>query len=161
MTTIWKLLGTVLFWLTWPLIYLYSTVTGPRTRLLLVFDDEVLLVKNWLGSGGWSLPGGGLHRGEQPSVGVLRELKEELGVTFAPDRLIEFGLHIVQERGGLPSKFYLFAAVLEEKPNLYPDGREIVAHDWAKISSLLPKKRGISATVRKASTAWMKHKNLL
>lgn len=28
----------------------------------------------------WSLPGGGLDHGEDPKMGILRELKEELGI---------------------------------------------------------------------------------
>lgn len=31
----------------------------------------------------WSLPGGGLDHGEDPKLGILRELKEELGVNTA------------------------------------------------------------------------------
>ena len=31
----------------------------------------------------WSLPGGGLDHGEDPELGILRELKEELGVEHA------------------------------------------------------------------------------
>ncbi len=44
-------------------------------------DGKVLVVKEDQDT--WSLPGGGLHHGEQPQEGILRELKEELGVNGA------------------------------------------------------------------------------
>jgi len=34
---------------------------------------------------GWHLPGGGVQRGEPPTKAVLRELKEELGLTWASE----------------------------------------------------------------------------
>jgi 8-oxo-dGTP pyrophosphatase MutT (NUDIX family) len=37
---------------------------------------------------GWVLPGGGVGRGEAPEVALLRELKEEIGLTRAGD--VEF-----------------------------------------------------------------------
>lgn len=42
---------------------------------------EILVVKE--NQDTWSLPGGGLDHGEDPQAGVLRELKEELGVKNA------------------------------------------------------------------------------
>lgn len=51
-----------------------------RSYALLVKDDEVLLVRNWLGNGAWSLPGGGAHRHESYLQAVAREVHEELGV---------------------------------------------------------------------------------
>ena len=47
-----------------------------------VFDDggRVLLVRHRY-EPGWRLPGGGVGRGEPPQAGVLRELKEEVGLT--------------------------------------------------------------------------------
>lgn len=46
----------------------------------LIKNDEgkVLVLKE--NQDTWSLPGGGLDHGEDPNVGILRELKEELGV---------------------------------------------------------------------------------
>jgi 8-oxo-dGTP diphosphatase len=46
-------------------------------------DDRVLLVRIAAGypaAGLWTLPGGGLHFGEDPEVAVLRELTEETGL---------------------------------------------------------------------------------
>lgn len=46
-------------------------------------DDAILLVRvapGYPAAGSWTLPGGGLHFGEDPAVGVLRELTEETGL---------------------------------------------------------------------------------
>ena len=40
------------------------------------------------GAGLWMLPGGGLAFGEDPGDGVLRELREETGLTGAVDELL-------------------------------------------------------------------------
>ncbi len=41
-------------------------------------DGKVLVLKE--NQDTWSLPGGGLDHGEDPKSGILRELKEELGI---------------------------------------------------------------------------------
>ena len=41
-------------------------------------DGRVLVLKEDQDT--WSLPGGGLDHGEDPKLGILRELKEELGI---------------------------------------------------------------------------------
>lgn len=54
-------------------------------------DDAVLLVRispGEMGAGRWTLPGGGLAFGEDPATGVLRELREETGLTGAVDGLL-------------------------------------------------------------------------
>ena len=67
------------FWATLPAIIVYLG-RSERTRLLLVCGEKVVVVKGWLGSGKWVLPGGGLHKGEEPLRGVLRETAEETGI---------------------------------------------------------------------------------
>jgi 8-oxo-dGTP pyrophosphatase MutT (NUDIX family) len=54
-------------------------------------DGQILLVRHSYVSG-WLLPGGGVGRGEPAEVAILRELKEEIGLTSsAPPEL--FGLY--------------------------------------------------------------------
>jgi 8-oxo-dGTP pyrophosphatase MutT (NUDIX family) len=43
---------------------------------------EVLLVRSWFGHQRWSLPGGGIRRGEDPRVAAARETFEETGVSL-------------------------------------------------------------------------------
>jgi len=53
--------------------------------------DAVLLCRisaSDLGGGHWSLPGGGLDFGEEPEVGVLRELREETGLSGTVGELL-------------------------------------------------------------------------
>lgn len=40
------------------------------------------------GAGRWTLPGGGLHFGEDPLDGVVREVAEETGLDVVPGRLL-------------------------------------------------------------------------
>ena len=57
-----------------------------------VFDDQgrLLLVRQRYAPG-WRLPGGGVARGEAPAKAVLRELREEVGLTGGEAQF--FGLY--------------------------------------------------------------------
>ena len=70
-------------------------VTRHRVGVLVVLFnelDEVLLLRHvFHTTSDWGLPGGWLERGEAPSQGALRELREETGLeaTLGPVVLIE------------------------------------------------------------------------
>lgn len=54
-----------------------------RVRVMVVNErDEVLLARSWFGHQRWSLPGGGIRRGEKPVVAAVREAFEETGVSL-------------------------------------------------------------------------------
>lgn len=82
-------------------------------------EGRLLLVRHTYGSGIWTLPGGGMRRGEEPLAAARREFAEELGIApeFAPLGIRDAALH------GAPCRLYLFACVIAEAPR--PDRREI------------------------------------
>jgi 8-oxo-dGTP pyrophosphatase MutT (NUDIX family) len=53
---------------------------GQGAKAALVCAGEVLLVRHTYGPPSWELPGGGVHRGEEPLAAIARELREELGL---------------------------------------------------------------------------------
>ena len=59
--------------------------------MVLVHDDKVLAMKQWLSPGKWSLPGGGLHVGESMAGGAARELYEETSLQLDPRQLQHVG----------------------------------------------------------------------
>lgn len=50
-------------------------------RALVVSDDKMLAVKELDGGDWWAIPGGGVEYGESLKDCLLREIKEEIGVT--------------------------------------------------------------------------------
>jgi ADP-ribose pyrophosphatase YjhB (NUDIX family) len=57
------------------------------TGVVLNEQDEILLVRR-ADNGRWSLVAGILEPGEQPAVGLIREIQEETAVEAAVDRLV-------------------------------------------------------------------------
>lgn len=99
---------------------------------LVLFDraGRVLLVRHSYGTRRWTLPGGGLGRGEVPEAAAARELAEELGCALAlsPAGVIEEQLH------GTPNRVHLFAGTLESLPT--PDGREVIEARFFPLDDL-------------------------
>jgi 8-oxo-dGTP pyrophosphatase MutT (NUDIX family) len=69
---------------------IYTRITGQERARLLVFNErgELLLLRSAIGHGQrWSMPGGGINRGETPVRGAARELFEETGIKIDPEQL--------------------------------------------------------------------------
>ena len=133
----WRYVGILLFWLFWPLLIIYLG-RSERTRLLMVCGDEVLLVRPWLGTNHWALPGGGLHVGESPLDGVIREVHEETGIRLQPGD--------IQPLFSAPYKFrgfrylgHYFVTELPRKPALKKQRLEVAEAAWIKHKKLTPK----------------------
>jgi ADP-ribose pyrophosphatase YjhB (NUDIX family) len=48
-------------------------------KIILEKDGKVLMCRG-IGSNSWDIPGGRLNKNEDPKAGLMRELKEELGI---------------------------------------------------------------------------------
>lgn len=131
MSKIWHRLGVITYWATWPGLWLMLRWSH-RTRLMIICDGEFLVLRGWLGSGTWGLPGGGLHRNEKPLDGLLREVQEEIGVTLLPEQVTYAYDDYAKERG-LKFHYHAFICELKEKPVVRPQPREIADIKWQSI----------------------------
>jgi 8-oxo-dGTP pyrophosphatase MutT (NUDIX family) len=66
--------------------------------LVVTPHNKVLLVQH-RGSKQWNLPGGGVQRKEGLKTAAVRELKEEAGLTLAPETLTLFGCYTSHREG--------------------------------------------------------------
>ncbi|MXP41996.1 NUDIX domain-containing protein [Altererythrobacter soli] len=102
---------------------------------------RVLLVRHGYGSGKWSLPGGGVGKGEDPEACARREMREELGCELEDLALaasFEHPLH------GAAHRAYVFTARFRGDPR--PDGREVIEARWFARDAL---PEGLAAPARR------------
>ncbi len=92
---------------------------------------SVLLVRHSYGRGNWSLPGGGVRRGEDPAATVVRELAEETGVRL--ENLAPLGV-LAEPLSGARNRVHLFTATTRDAPRA--DGRELVEVRLFPVSQL-------------------------
>ena len=59
-----------------------------KSRAILINSKNELLVANY--GGVFLLPGGSIDEGENPSSAIIRELKEEIGISFKIEQLKPF-----------------------------------------------------------------------
>jgi 8-oxo-dGTP pyrophosphatase MutT (NUDIX family) len=130
-------IGIVGFYLAWPAFFVYLS-RSERTRVIIVCQGKVLVVRNWLSDGRWSLPGGGLHKGEDPRLGAIRELFEETGIRIESDHLIELGTGRWQLHG-LGYTFRSYVVCLDTEPQLHRQHIEISRLVWKQANELTPR----------------------
>jgi 8-oxo-dGTP pyrophosphatase MutT (NUDIX family) len=106
-----------------------------RTRALIVVGGEVLLVRNWLGSQSWTLPGGGQRSGETAMGSIRRELVEEVGIDLDEGFLRRLGTS-ARHSGRLVIEFETFWAVLEKQPAISVSRRELIGAAWFPVEDL-------------------------
>lgn len=129
----WRLAGRVTYYAAALGLFVYFRI-GSRTRVLVVCGDELLLVRPWMGTGRWILPGGGLHRHEDPELGARREVLEETGIILPP-KLDNLGDFIAQ--GWERYSYTLFMANLESRPDVQLRQLEILDAQWFTRDELL------------------------
>ncbi len=81
-------------------------------KAFIVEDGKVLMCRAF-GFTRWDFPGGRIHREENPHEGLLREVKEELGVEIEIKR--PFSVSVTDDTpNGMPRYFILFEAFLKD-----------------------------------------------
>ena len=128
MKWLWRRLGTLTFWLLWPALIVYLN-RSERARVLIVFGDEVLVLKSWLGINKWALAGGGLHRGEAPIDAVRREVQEEIGVVLEKQSL-QYLFSAPYSYHGFRYPCHYFATKFDRRPAVELQAFEVVDYAW-------------------------------
>lgn len=130
---VYSLVGRVMFWIAWPLIWVYAPFKL-RARVLVVCGNEFLGVKSYFGSGEWQLPGGGVHSHETLTTAVVRELYEETGIRVGTLLLSELLPPAIYKELGLRMRYAIFYVELPDKPPILAQPREIQAVSWLPIN---------------------------
>ncbi len=126
-------------WVLWTL-----PIKTKRCRGIIIAEGDILLVRNWFSDQRWSLPGGGIHKGEKPASALIREIKEELSIKIT--KPLPVG-QINQRSAGLIHRLDIFLVKLARKPVVKKQNFEIIDHCWFPVD-LLP--RDLSPSVRPA-----------
>lgn len=126
--------GVIAFWLSWPFLYVYLK-RSERTRVLLLTDDHVLLIRTWHGTGEWSLPGGGAQVHEDLNNAAARELEEEVGIVLESQQLTQFSQKTHSEYK-LRFMCHYFYARLPREVEIRPRLPEVLEVRWVPQDEL-------------------------
>lgn len=132
-------LGKFVYFFSKPAITLILANSN-RSYALIRHENEVLVVKNWLGMHDkWHLPGGGFLANEEPLQGLIRELGEELGISLPPNSFRLLQNQAFKSKGQY--RYWIFEAKLAKKPTLNINNHEIFDYKWIEETKLvnLPK----------------------
>ena len=116
----WRAAGPLQGWLAWRLHARFGVgVTG----IVRAPDGRVLLLRHrlWAPEGQWGFPSGFARRGETFQETIVREVREETGLTVRVGRLLEL-------RSGYRyrAEVYYEAALVDGVEGLVLDGREVL-----------------------------------
>jgi len=128
------IIGIGLYWLAWPAYQVYLRLSE-RTRVVLVHDGKVLVMHQWISTGQWSLPGGGMHKGETSLNGAVRELHEETGITADPAALIYLGREAYRAHGH-HFMYHVYAAPTQAREPLHRQWYEVADLAWVSPAAL-------------------------
>lgn len=137
MTNIYRLSGQIAFWLTIPLLHIYLRMRR-RTRVFIIAEGKVLLVRGWLSNGKWHLPGGGLHFRETAAHGAVREVLEETGLQLSSDKLRYIGAARFKDHG-LRFTYEQFIVELPATTRVVAQKGEIIDAEWVPLDGITSK----------------------
>lgn len=136
MKKLWLLMGKLVYWVSYPALFVMM-YRSKRTRVIVHASGKILAVKGWMGSGHWNLPGGGLHKGEKPADGAVRELAEETGLQVKPESLRHIHTKRVVDTNGIRYAEIFFVVDLPKTVPLQRQKWEISEAAWMPIKELL------------------------
>ncbi|MBI3889476.1 NUDIX domain-containing protein [Candidatus Saccharibacteria bacterium] len=120
------------------LLKAHTVITGTQRSRIIVINEsnEVLLVRGFIGPN-WSLPGGGIEKGELPVAAARRELYEETGI-----KLRDYPVHSAGVLSGEASPVNYVAHIFTvsimkaELPKKQYNMHEIIELGWFTFDNL-------------------------
>lgn len=114
----------------------YWFITRPTTRgakaVILDQNGKILLVRLTYYPNTWTLPGGTVDKGETPAETLMRECKEEVGLTLDnPEHVGDLYLEQQYKKDTVS----VFKAIVRN-PVIINDGREVAEAGWYDLNSL-------------------------
>jgi ADP-ribose pyrophosphatase YjhB (NUDIX family) len=154
-----QLIGVIVFWLSWPLSWVYLR-GSTRTRLIIYTDSHVLLLKNRFNprTHRWNLPGGGLYKGEDAAAGAVRELTQETGLSLEAKDFLEL-YKDTSRQYGLSFKYICLTAKVSKTEPLHRQLAEVSEAAWIPIKNL--SQTPLAPDANDAVQAWLKDRNLV
>lgn len=109
-----------------------------RVRVVVYTKHEILLIKSSFGSQKWSLPGGGVHKGEKSILAAARELLEETSLVVSTKDMKSIGIRKLPAGKKWPRAYLEFfdAPVLKKFPVCVTRPYEIMDVKWWNIDHL-------------------------
>lgn len=130
------LIGRMIYYILFPVLKIFFSVSNnTRAYGVLEHDNKVLLVKNWIGSGKWSFPGGGGHDGESFEDTLKREIHEEIGLNI-DKKQVKLLFKGAKTRKLGTKKYVIFHVMQKDKPSLLINKLEIVDSKWVAKKDL-------------------------
>lgn len=128
-------------------------MTGPELSGAAVvatdLQGQLLLIRLSYGSNAWSVPTGGVRRGETPEAGAARELREEAGVEANGLTLLGVQEDVIS---GATNRVHVFSARVSGQPRA--DMREVIEARYFPMHSL---PEPLSRTTRRRLELYREH----
>ena len=154
-----KAIGTIIFWLTYPVIYLLLLDTH-RTRVIIEANSEVLFEYKWLGDKKLSLPGGGIKKNENSKKAAVREVLEETGIKLDLSQLKLLVKNLKVYETGFRYFVDCYYISLPKKVIANSDNLEILSSNWYKPKKIIDSKKATKTTIMLIQT-WLDTKHLI
>lgn len=120
-----------------PAIILFSRRSVRVRALVATPEEEVLLVRTWLGYQRWSLPGGGIAHRENPAQAASREVAEEAGVHVSAQAFARLGTFPNSDSVSPFTVDCQYAVIAKQTPHLaWYRRHEVLEVGWFPLNNL-------------------------